>query len=100
MDSKTNRPFGQVGPVSGDRETILGLSADPVDDCVRWPKDIDQTQGHKVNDPLIGDPALEVANAWQAAGVDEVQVLVVQPAEHGVAAVDPPREQCAGRTRI
>src|SRR4030081_3248023 len=40
---------------------ILGLSIDPVNDHGRWLKDIQETQGHAVNYPLIGDPDLKVA---------------------------------------
>ena len=40
---------------------ILGLSVDPVSNHREWPKDIEETQGHAVNYPLIGDPDLNVA---------------------------------------
>src|SRR4030081_50231 len=43
---------------------ILGLSVDPVDHHARWSKDIEETQGHAVNYPLIGDPELKVAKAY------------------------------------
>ncbi len=43
---------------------IIGLSVDPVDDHVRWSKDIEETQGHKVTYPMIGDPELKVAKAY------------------------------------
>jgi len=43
---------------------ILGLSVDPVDDHVRWSKDIEDTAGHKVTYPMIGDPELSVAKAF------------------------------------
>jgi thioredoxin-dependent peroxiredoxin len=43
---------------------VLGLSVDPVDDHVRWSKDIEETQGHKVTYPMIGDPELSVAKAY------------------------------------
>jgi alkyl hydroperoxide reductase subunit AhpC len=43
---------------------ILGLSVDSVDDHKRWSKDIEETQGHAVNYPLIGDPKLEVAKLY------------------------------------
>jgi thioredoxin-dependent peroxiredoxin len=43
---------------------VLGLSVDPVDDHVRWSKDIEETQGHKVTYPMIGDPELAVAKAY------------------------------------
>jgi thioredoxin-dependent peroxiredoxin len=43
---------------------IIGLSVDPVDDHGRWAKDIEETQGHAVNYPLIGDPELKVAKLY------------------------------------
>ena len=38
---------------------IIGLSVDPVDNHERWAKDIEETQGHAVNYPMIGDPRAE-----------------------------------------
>jgi alkyl hydroperoxide reductase subunit AhpC len=43
---------------------IIGLSIDPVDDHNRWLKDIEETQGHAVTYPLIGDKNLEVAKLY------------------------------------
>jgi thioredoxin-dependent peroxiredoxin len=43
---------------------IVGLSVDPVANHARWAKDIEETQGHKVNYPMIGDPELKVATAY------------------------------------
>ena len=43
---------------------IIGLSVDPVGDHTRWPKDIEETQGHRVNYPMIGDPELKVAKLY------------------------------------
>jgi thioredoxin-dependent peroxiredoxin len=43
---------------------ILGLSVDPVDKHSQWSKDIEETQGHPVNYPLIGDPQLKVAKLY------------------------------------
>ena len=40
---------------------IVGLSVDPVDNHSRWAKDIEETQGHAVTYPMIGDPELRVA---------------------------------------
>ena len=34
---------------------IIGLSVDPVEDHERWKSDIEETQGHAVEYPLIGD---------------------------------------------
>jgi alkyl hydroperoxide reductase subunit AhpC len=43
---------------------VIGLSVDPIGDHAKWAKDIEETQGHKVNYPLIGDPELKVAKAY------------------------------------
>jgi len=43
---------------------IIGLSVDPVENHSRWAKDIEETQGHAVNYPMIGDPELKVATAY------------------------------------
>jgi len=43
---------------------IIGLSVDPVTDHGRWAADIEETQGHKVNYPMIGDPELNVAKLY------------------------------------
>jgi alkyl hydroperoxide reductase subunit AhpC len=49
---------------------IIGLSVDPVSDHLKWLTDIEETQGHKVNYPMIGDPELEIAKRYNmlAAG--------------------------------
>src|SRR3569832_1811457 len=46
------------------RTKIIGLSVDPVANHSRWAKDIEETQGHAVNYPMIGDPELRVATAY------------------------------------
>ena len=43
---------------------IIGLSVDPVSDHEKWAKDIEETQGHAVTYPMIGDPELKVAKAY------------------------------------
>ena len=43
---------------------VIGLSVDPVDSHTKWSRDIEETQGHAVNYPLIGDPELRVAKAY------------------------------------
>jgi len=49
---------------------ILGLSVDPVSSHGNWSKDIEETQGHKVNYPLIGDPELKVAKLYDMLPAD------------------------------
>jgi alkyl hydroperoxide reductase subunit AhpC len=58
---------------------IIGLSADPVNKHSSWAVDIEETQGHKVNYPMIGDPQLKVSKMYG-----------MLPAEAG--------ETCEGRT--
>lgn len=58
---------------------IIGLSVDPVTDHARWAKDIEETQGHKVSYPMIGDPELKIAKLYD-----------MLPAEAG--------DSCQGRT--
>jgi len=43
---------------------ILGLSVDPVTSHSRWARDIEETQGHAPNYPMIGDPTLAISKAW------------------------------------
>ena len=43
---------------------IIGLSVDPVTNHAKWAKDIEETQGHAVTYPMIGDPELKVATAY------------------------------------
>ena len=43
---------------------VIGLSIDSVDDHNAWLNDIEETQGHAVNYPLIGDNNLEVAKLY------------------------------------
>ena len=43
---------------------IIGLSIDPVSDHNKWVGDIQETQGHAVNYPLIGDSDLTVAKLY------------------------------------
>ena len=58
---------------------VIGLSVDAVGSHSKWSVDIEETQGHKVNYPLIGDPQLKVAKLYD-----------MLPAEAG--------ETCEGRT--
>jgi len=49
---------------------VIGLSVDPVSDHVRWVGDIEETQGHAVNYPLIGDPELRIAKTYDMLPAD------------------------------
>lgn len=43
---------------------LIGLSVDPVDRHGEWASDIEETQGYKVNYPMIGDTELKVAKLY------------------------------------
>jgi alkyl hydroperoxide reductase subunit AhpC len=49
---------------------IIGLSVDPVGSHGKWSIDIEETQGHKVNYPLIGDPELKIAKLYDMLPAD------------------------------
>jgi alkyl hydroperoxide reductase subunit AhpC len=49
---------------------IIGLSVDPVDSHGKWAVDIEETQGHKVTYPMIGDPQLKVAKLYEMLPAD------------------------------
>ena len=50
---------------------IIGLSVDPVDNHNEWAKDIEETQGHAVTYPMIGDPTLSVAKLYDMLPAEE-----------------------------
>ncbi|HYV88429.1 MAG TPA: peroxiredoxin [Candidatus Polarisedimenticolia bacterium] len=57
--------MAKLKPEFDKRNTkIIGLSVDPVDNHKKWSKDIEETQGTAVNYPMIGDPQLKVAMAY------------------------------------
>jgi alkyl hydroperoxide reductase subunit AhpC len=49
---------------------IIGLSVDPVDSHGKWAADIEETQGHKVKYPMIGDPQLKIAKLYDMLPAD------------------------------
>jgi alkyl hydroperoxide reductase subunit AhpC len=57
--------MAKLGSEFAKRNTkVIGLSVDPVTDHQKWSKDIEETQGHAVTYPLIGDPELQIAKAY------------------------------------
>lgn len=49
---------------------VLGISVDGVSDHQRWSKDIEASQGHAVNYPLVGDPELRIVKAYDMLPAD------------------------------
>ena len=57
--------MARLKPEFDKRNTkIIGLSVDPVSSHGKWAADIEETQGHKVTYPMIGDPELKVAKLY------------------------------------
>jgi alkyl hydroperoxide reductase subunit AhpC len=50
---------------------IIGLSVDPTSNHRKWAVDIEETQGHKVNYPMIGDPQLKIAKLYGMLPAEE-----------------------------
>jgi alkyl hydroperoxide reductase subunit AhpC len=64
--------MARIEPEFAKRNTkLIGLSIDPVDNHARWANDIEETQGAKVNYPMIGDTDLKVAKLYNMLPADE-----------------------------
>ena len=50
---------------------LIGLSVDPSESHARWLNDIEETQGAKVNYPIIADHDLEVSKLYNMLPADE-----------------------------
>jgi thioredoxin-dependent peroxiredoxin len=60
-----------LAPEFARRNTkVIGLSVDPIDKHSLWAKDIEETQGHAVNFPMIGDTELKVAKLYDMLPAD------------------------------
>jgi alkyl hydroperoxide reductase subunit AhpC len=51
---------------------LIALSVDPVQDHTKWIGDIEDTQGAKVNYPIIGDTDLKVSKLYNMLPAEEV----------------------------
>ena len=49
---------------------IIGISVDGVENHEKWSQDIEASQGHALNYPLIGDPQLNVVKAYDMLPAD------------------------------
>jgi thioredoxin-dependent peroxiredoxin len=50
---------------------LIGLSVDPVENHAKWAVDIEETQGHAVKYPMIGDTDLKVAKLYNMLPAEE-----------------------------
>ncbi|MDE2924712.1 MAG: peroxiredoxin [Acidobacteriota bacterium] len=67
----------ELGTVAGlkgefDRRSckVIGMSVDGVSDHQAWSKDIEASQGHALNYPLIGDPTLDIVKRYDMLPAD------------------------------
>ncbi len=64
--------MAKIEPEFTKRNTkLIGLSIDPVENHSKWAADIEETQGSKVNYPMIGDTDLAVAKLYNMLPADE-----------------------------
>jgi thioredoxin-dependent peroxiredoxin len=64
--------MAKIEPEFTKRNTkIIGLSIDPVENHSKWAADIEETQGAKVNYPMIGDTDLQVAKLYNMLPAEE-----------------------------
>ena len=64
--------MAKIEPEFTKRNTkIIGLSVDPVDSHDKWAKDIEETQGHMPNYPMIGDTDLAVSKLYNMLPAEE-----------------------------
>jgi len=64
--------MAKIEPEFTKRNTkLIGLSVDPVDNHSRWANDIEETQGAKINYPMIADTDLAVAKLYNMLPAEE-----------------------------
>lgn len=67
--------LGYMAGLKGEFEKrntkILGLSVDSVEEHREWSKDIEETQGHAVNYPMIGDTDLAISKLYNMLPAEE-----------------------------
>ena len=64
--------MARIEPEFQSRHTkLIGLSVDPVDSHSRWLGDIEETQGAKVDYPIIADSKLEISKLYNMLPAEE-----------------------------
>jgi len=76
---------------------LIGLSIDPVENHSKWAADIEETQGSKVNYPMIGDTDLAVAKLYnmlpaEEAGTSEGRTAATNATVRSVFIVGPDKK--------
>jgi alkyl hydroperoxide reductase subunit AhpC len=76
---------------------LIGLSVDPVASHARWTKDIEETQGHLPEYPIIGDADLQVAKLYnmlpaEEAGTSEGRTAATNATVRSVFVIGPDKK--------
>jgi thioredoxin-dependent peroxiredoxin len=76
---------------------VIGLSVDPVTNHAKWAADIEETQGHAVTYPMIGDTDLNVAKLYDmlpedTAGVSEGRTAADNATVRSVFVIGPDKK--------
>ncbi|MEL6126436.1 MAG: peroxiredoxin [Pseudomonadota bacterium] len=62
---------GMIDAFEKRNTKILGISVDPVSDHLKWKADIESVSGNAVDYPMIGDPEMKVAKAFDMLPADD-----------------------------
>lgn len=76
---------------------LIGLSVDPVENHAKWAVDIEETQGHAVKYPMIGDTDLKVAKLYnmlpaEEAGTSEGRTAATNATVRSVFVIGPDKK--------
>jgi alkyl hydroperoxide reductase subunit AhpC len=74
--------LGRVAALKGEFDKrnvkVIGLSVDPVNSHKEWAKDIEETQGQKLNFPVIADPDKGIATQYDMIHPNALDNLTVR----------------------
>ena len=74
--------LGRVASLASEFEKrnvrVIGLSVDSIQDHEAWARDIEETQGHALNFPLIADPSREIASLYDMVHPNASDTLTVR----------------------
>ena len=62
---------GMIDQFEKRNTKVLGISVDPVSDHLKWKADIESVSGNAVDYPMIGDPEMKVAKAFDMLPADD-----------------------------
>ncbi|RED11959.1 peroxiredoxin [Pontivivens insulae] len=64
---------GMIDAFEKRNTKVVGISVDPVSDHLKWKADIEAVSGNTVDYPMIGDPDMKVAKAFDMLPAEETE---------------------------